>query len=64
MIASYMGLSSMPITFQGKFFTVVSHARPTDPTPLRRHTLRLLALVARGAVAPLVPRLVSDGLLH
>ncbi|KAK3128851.1 hypothetical protein QOZ80_6BG0467190 [Eleusine coracana subsp. coracana] len=48
------------------FVAAVSDARPTDRTPLRRHTLRLLALVAgehpRDAVAPLVPRLVSAAL--
>ncbi|XP_062228591.1 TORTIFOLIA1-like protein 3 [Phragmites australis] len=48
------------------FVAAVSDARPTDRTPLRRHTLRLLALVAgehpRDAVAPLVPRLVAAAL--
>ncbi|CAL5052139.1 unnamed protein product [Urochloa decumbens] len=48
------------------FVAAVSDARPTDRTPLRRHSLRLLALVAgehpRDAVAPLVPRLVSAAL--
>ncbi|KAG8094283.1 hypothetical protein GUJ93_ZPchr0012g20209 [Zizania palustris] len=48
------------------FLTAVSDARPTDKTPLRRHSLRLLALLAaahpRDAVAPLVPRLVAAAL--
>ncbi|KAJ1258814.1 hypothetical protein BS78_10G103600 [Paspalum vaginatum] len=48
------------------FVAAVSDARPTDRTPLRRHSLRLLALVAgehpRDAVAPLVPRLVAAAL--
>ncbi|TVU11852.1 hypothetical protein EJB05_45461, partial [Eragrostis curvula] len=48
------------------FVAAVSDARSSDKTPLRRHTLRLLALVAgehpRDAVAPLVPRLVSAAL--
>lgn len=48
------------------FLAAVSDARPTDRTPLRRHSLRLLALLAaahpRDAVAPLVPRLVAAAL--
>jgi len=45
------------------FVAAVSDVRRTDRTPLRRHSLRLLALVAgehpRDAVALLVPRLVA-----
>lgn len=48
------------------FVSAVSDARPTDKTPLRRHTLRALALVAashpRDAVAPLVPRILAAAL--
>ncbi|KAI4982041.1 hypothetical protein ZWY2020_022533 [Hordeum vulgare] len=48
------------------FVAAVSDARPTDKTPLRRHSLRLLALVAashpRDAVAPLVPRILAAAL--
>ncbi|XP_066328388.1 TORTIFOLIA1-like protein 3 [Miscanthus floridulus] len=48
------------------FVSVVSDARPTDKTPLRRHALRALALVAashpRDAVAPLVPRILAAAL--
>lgn len=48
------------------FVSAVSDARPTDKTPLRRHSLRLLALVAashpREAVAPLVPRILAAAL--
>uniref|UniRef100_A0ACD5YRC0 Uncharacterized protein n=1 Tax=Avena sativa TaxID=4498 RepID=A0ACD5YRC0_AVESA len=48
------------------FVSAVSDARPTDKTPLRRHSLRLLALVAashpRDAVSPLVPRILAAAL--
>ncbi|PNT76127.1 hypothetical protein BRADI_1g44560v3 [Brachypodium distachyon] len=48
------------------FLAAVSDTRPTDKTPLRRHSLRLLALLVaahpRDAVAPLVPRLVAAAL--
>ncbi|GJM86788.1 hypothetical protein PR202_ga02680 [Eleusine coracana subsp. coracana] len=48
------------------FVSAVSDARPTDKTPLRRHSLRALALVAashpRDAVAPLVPRILAAAL--
>ncbi|KAL6633575.1 hypothetical protein ACP70R_026246 [Stipagrostis hirtigluma subsp. patula] len=48
------------------FVAAVSDARPTDKTPLRRHALRALALVAaahpRDAVAPLVPRILAAAL--
>jgi len=48
------------------FVSAVSDARPTDKTPLRRHALRALALVAashpRDAVAPLVPRILAAAL--
>ncbi|KAG8072333.1 hypothetical protein GUJ93_ZPchr0006g41465 [Zizania palustris] len=48
------------------FVSAVSDARPTDKTPLRRHALRALALVAashpRDAVAPLVPRILAVAL--
>jgi hypothetical protein len=48
------------------FVSAVSDARPTDKTPLRRHSLRALTLVAayhpRDAVAPLVPRILSTAL--
>ncbi|KAG8059496.1 hypothetical protein GUJ93_ZPchr0002g25605 [Zizania palustris] len=48
------------------FVSAVSDARPTDRTPLRRHALRALALVAashpRDAVAPLVPRILAAAL--
>lgn len=48
------------------FLAAVSDARPTDRTPLRRHSLRLLALLAaahpRDAVAPLVPRILAAAL--
>jgi hypothetical protein len=50
----------------GAFVSAVSDARPTDKTPLRRHALRALALVAaahpRDAVAPLVPRILAAAL--
>ncbi|KAF0932581.1 hypothetical protein E2562_010460 [Oryza meyeriana var. granulata] len=50
----------------GAFVSAVSDARPTDKTPLRRHALRALALVAaahpRDAVAPLVPRILTAAL--
>ncbi|EAZ00335.1 hypothetical protein OsI_22351 [Oryza sativa Indica Group] len=49
------------------FLAAVSDARPTDRTPLRRHSLRLLALLAaehpRDAVEPLVPRLAKPELI-
>ena len=52
-IARELDADELPV-----FVAAVSDARPTDRTPLRRHSLRLLALVAgehpRGAVAPLV----------
>ncbi|KAM0927229.1 hypothetical protein ACQ4PT_003295 [Festuca glaucescens] len=48
------------------FVSAVSETRPTDKTPLRRHSLRLLALVAashpRDAVSPLVPRILAAAL--
>ncbi|KAL5207142.1 hypothetical protein ABZP36_031577 [Zizania latifolia] len=48
------------------FVSAVSDARQTDKTPLRRHALRALALVAashpRDAVAPLVPRILAAAL--
>ncbi|KAK3155231.1 hypothetical protein QOZ80_2BG0200580 [Eleusine coracana subsp. coracana] len=48
------------------FVSAVSDARPTDKTPLRRHSLRALALLAashpRDAVAPLVPRILAAAL--
>ena len=48
------------------FVSAVSDARPTDKTPLRRHSLRLLALVAtshpRDAVSTLVPRILAAAL--
>ncbi|XP_062222069.1 TORTIFOLIA1-like protein 3 isoform X2 [Phragmites australis] len=48
------------------FVSAVSDARPTDKTPLRRHALRALALVAathpRDVVAPLVPRILAAAL--
>uniref|UniRef100_A0ACD6AJI0 Uncharacterized protein n=1 Tax=Avena sativa TaxID=4498 RepID=A0ACD6AJI0_AVESA len=48
------------------FLAAVSDTRPTDKTPLRRHSLRLLAVLVaahpRDAVAPLVPRLVAAAL--
>ncbi|CAM0913441.1 unnamed protein product [Alopecurus aequalis] len=48
------------------FLAAVSDTRPTDKTSLRRHSLRLLALLVaahpRDAVAPLVPRLVAAAL--
>ncbi|KAM0916043.1 hypothetical protein ACQ4PT_010443 [Festuca glaucescens] len=48
------------------FVSAVSETRPTDKTPLRRHSLRLLALVAashpREAVSPLVPRILAAAL--
>nr|CAB3470174.1 unnamed protein product [Digitaria exilis] len=61
MIARELEAEELPV-----FVAAVSDARPTDRTPLRRHSLRLLALVAgehpRDAVAPLVPRLVAAAL--
>ncbi|WVZ81769.1 hypothetical protein U9M48_029111 [Paspalum notatum var. saurae] len=60
-IARELDADELPV-----FVAAISDARPTDRTPLRRHSLRLLALVAgehpRGAVAPLVPRLVAAAL--
>ena len=60
-IARELDADELPV-----FVAAVSDARPTDRTPLRRHSLRLLALVAgehpRDAVAPLVPRLVAAAL--
>ncbi|CAD6339673.1 unnamed protein product [Miscanthus lutarioriparius] len=60
-IARELDADELPV-----FVAAVSDARPTDRTPLRRHSLRLLALVAgehpRGTVAPLVPRLVAAAL--
>ena len=48
------------------FLAAVSDTRSSDKTPLRRHSLRLLALLVsahpRDAVAPLVPRLVAAAL--
>uniref|UniRef100_A0A453R8V7 TORTIFOLIA1/SINE1-2 N-terminal domain-containing protein n=1 Tax=Aegilops tauschii subsp. strangulata TaxID=200361 RepID=A0A453R8V7_AEGTS len=48
------------------FLAAVSDTRATDKAPLRRHSLRLLALLVaahpRDAVAPLVPRLVAAAL--
>ncbi|PWZ05662.1 TORTIFOLIA1-like protein 3 [Zea mays] len=60
-IARELDADELPV-----FVAAVSDARPTDRTPLRRHSLRLLALVAgehpRAAVAPLVPRLLAAAL--
>ncbi|PWZ18478.1 hypothetical protein Zm00014a_000998 [Zea mays] len=60
-IARELDADELPV-----FVAAVSDARPTDRTPLRRHSLRLLALVAgehpRDAVAPLVPRLLAAAL--
>ena len=57
-IARELDADELPV-----FVAAVSDARPTDRTPLRRHSLRLLALVAgehpRDAVALLVSRLVA-----
>ncbi|KAM3208732.1 hypothetical protein ACQJBY_063432 [Aegilops geniculata] len=48
------------------FLAAVSDTRATDKAPLRRHSLRLLALLVaahpRDAVAPVVPRLVAAAL--
>ncbi|CAN6239485.1 unnamed protein product [Urochloa humidicola] len=60
-IARALGPDELPA-----FVSAVSDARPTDKTPLRRHALRALALVAashpRDAVAPLVPRILAAAL--
>jgi len=60
-IARSLGPDELPA-----FVSAVSDARPTDKTPLRRHALRALALVAashpRDAVAPLVPRILAAAL--
>ncbi|CAO2047560.1 unnamed protein product [Urochloa humidicola] len=60
-IARTLGPDELPA-----FVSAVSDARPTDKTPLRRHALRALALVAashpRDAVAPLVPRILAAAL--
>ncbi|OAY66529.1 Microtubule-associated protein SPIRAL2-like [Ananas comosus] len=48
------------------FVAAVSDARPTDRAPLRRHSLRVLALLPAShpaeAVAPLLPRMLSAAL--
>ncbi|OAY74781.1 Microtubule-associated protein SPIRAL2-like [Ananas comosus] len=47
------------------FVAAVSDARPTDRAPLRRHSLRVLALLRippAEAVAPLLPRMLSAAL--
>jgi hypothetical protein len=60
-IARELDADELPV-----FVAAVYGARPTDRTPLRRHSLRLLALVAgehpRDVIAPLVPRLLAAAL--
>lgn len=45
------------------FLSAVSDTRPTDKTPLRRHSLRLLSLLSRTqppqSLSPFLPRMVS-----
>ncbi|KAG6485094.1 TORTIFOLIA1-like protein 3 [Zingiber officinale] len=48
------------------FLSAISDARPTDKTPLRRHSLRLLSLLSHShpasAVAPHLPRMLAAAL--
>ncbi|KAJ3694915.1 hypothetical protein LUZ60_000292 [Juncus effusus] len=48
------------------FISAISDARPTDKTPLRRHSLRLLSLLSathpQETITPLVPRMLSSAL--
>ncbi|KAI0518902.1 hypothetical protein KFK09_006339 [Dendrobium nobile] len=48
------------------FISAVGDARPTDKTPLRRHSLRLLSLLARSlpssSLSPHLPRLLAAAL--
>ncbi|WOK93518.1 hypothetical protein Cni_G02216 [Canna indica] len=48
------------------FLSAIADARPTDKTPLRRHSLRLLSLLSHShpaaAVAPHLPRMLAAAL--
>ncbi|XP_078174321.1 TORTIFOLIA1-like protein 3 [Carex rostrata] len=48
------------------FISAISDARPSDKTPLRRHSLRLLSLISashsRDTLSPILPRMLSSAL--
>lgn len=48
------------------FISAISDARPSDKTPLRRHSLRLLSLLSashsRDTLSPVLPRMLSSAL--
>lgn len=58
--------ASLPPSSLPSFVSSLADSRPADPAPLRRHSVRLLSVLARShpspALAPLLPRLLSAAL--